>query len=303
MKNLKTILKENKNLILLICILLIVTIFALYAGFTNAEGKRVINSIINIGNMNTCIQSLDKFQNGNYIGELRDGLPSCVLANIPAKPARYDAMQSMIKIGKISAEDFCTQLDSAYWLQPDFYPNNGPFYELYKNPIRDADGTLRRGVAGYGSFISELTASVTPGDNFSSCVFVHSSWYVWVWQSMAFEAKMPNEATFKQNRFADGTTTVINANDSAKYFKINMDPPYILLEPSYPSVFKGWASKVRVDVEVLPNTPKGKYMIVISPSSKIPLSVEQQWEKEYMTNYVGSVGAYIDILMIGVEVN
>lgn len=248
------------------------------------------------------IASLNSFQRGTYTGPLINELPAAVFSKIPAKPDEFNVITTLINTGQITETDFCTKIDSSYWLQPDFYPNNGAFYDLYKNPMRDADGTLRRGVYGYGTYISELTSSVNPGSNFSACVYIHSSWYIWTFQSLAFAAEYPETSSFTLAQFPDGTKKVTQLTSIGNYFNVEINPPYVLLEPSYPYLFEHWASKITVNIRVAQDTPKGRYMLAITPTGKVPTEIDNEWFWKYKTNYVKSSGFYQNILMMGIDV-
>ena len=247
------------------------------------------------------LKDLDDFQAGRYNGQLKDGLPICLWKDTPEQPADFDQVITLMQIGQVKTEDYCTRLGPEYWKQPEFYPNNGGFYSLMRNPIMDEDGTLRRGVYGYGSYISELMANVAPGDSFSTCVFVHTSWYVWTYQSMGLSAEFPEEIGFKQNKFPDGTSIVRQTNAS-QYFDVVISPDYLLLEPTYPLLHSDWAEKVRLDVKVAENTPPGRYMIVLAPNGEVPTDKDSEWFWKYKTDYVRTTGFYQNILLLGVTV-
>lgn len=253
-----------------------------------------------------CIKAVNSFFVGDYKGKLVNGIPICVFNNIPEKLDRFEPTMSLIRIGGINIEDFCTRLNESFWKQPDFYPNSGALYDSYINPSRDPDGTLRRGVYGYGSYISELLAGVSPGDKFSSCVYIHTAPFISTFQGMSFTTTIyggnGSSIQFKQNHFSDGTIGVGN-EDMGRYFTVNIEPKYILLEPAFPYLYGNWSQKVRLDIEVSPETPKGKYMLVMSPGEKIPNDVDSEWSWKYLTNYIRGTGFYQDILMIGVEVS
>ncbi len=252
-----------------------------------------------------CLKDVNSFLAGDYNGQLMNGIPACIYNNIPAKPDRFDATMSLIQAGEIKVEDFCTKLNDSFWKQPDFYPNVGAFYQSYINPSRDSDGNLRRGVYGYGSYISELLASVSPGDKFSSCVYLHTGPFVSTFQGLAFSTIVyggeGNSTNFRKNHFGDGTIGV-GSIDNSKYFKVNIEPKYILLEPAFPYLYGNWSQKVRLDIQVSPETPKGKYMLVLSPGGTIPGEVDSEWSWKYLTSYMRGTGFYQDILMVGVEV-
>lgn len=248
-----------------------------------------------------CIKAYDDFRAGSYNGPMVNGIPQCVFKNLPEKPDDFTQVMTMLKANMITMPDFCIKLNASYWMQPDFYPTADKFYDLEKNPITDADGTLRRGVYGYGSFISELIASVSPGESFSTCVDIHSSWYIWTWQSMGFGISYPNTATFRQNSWSDGNRSVTQVNAS-RYFTTEITPEYALFGPTWPVVSKEWAHQVKINIHVSPDTPKGRYMLVLSPSGTIPESVDNEWLWKYKTNYIRGSGFYQDLLMLGVEV-
>jgi hypothetical protein len=253
-----------------------------------------------------CIKDVNSFFVGGYKGLLVNGIPECVFANVPEKPDRFGPTMSLVQAGEIKVEDFCTRLNESFWKQPDFYPNSGALYDSYINPSRDADGTLRRGVYGYGSYISELLAGVSPGDKFSSCVYIHTAPFISTFQGLAFSAKVyggnGSSIVFKQDHFSDGTTGTGNI-DYSRYFTVNIEPRYILLEPAFPYIYGNWSQKVRLDIIVAPNTPPGKYMLVMSPSGQIPSEIDSEWSWKYLTSYMRGTGFYQDILMIGVEVS
>ncbi len=252
-----------------------------------------------------CIKDVNAFFVDDYHGVLANGIPACVFANVPVKPDRFAATMSLVQAGEIKVEDFCTRLNESFWKQPDFYPNVGALYDSYISPQRDADGTLRRGVYGYGSYISELLAGVSPGDKFSSCVYIHTAPFVSTFQGLAFKATVyggnGTDIAFKQDHFSDGTIGT-GSIDYSGYFTIDMEPKYLLLEPAFPYIYGNWSQKVRLDIQVAPNTPKGKYMLVMSPSGKIPSEIDSEWSWKYLTSYMRATGFYQDILMMGVEV-
>jgi hypothetical protein len=251
------------------------------------------------------LNDLDSFQAGRYAGLIRDGLPASLFSALPDAADDINVMKSMITIGKVSMENFCTKLGPEYYKQYTFYPNSNTFLDMYKNPPRDVDGTLRRGVYGYGSYISEINAGVKPGDDFSACVIIFSAPYISTFQSLALRADAygGNGTTivFKNNHFSDGGLAV-GDTDMDRYFTMTIEPGNLLLEPSYPYFFADWAQKIRLDVRVSPDTPPGKYMIVVSPNGILPEELNNEWSWEHKTNYVGASGFRQDILMVGVEI-
>jgi hypothetical protein len=253
-----------------------------------------------------CIREVDKLQFGEYNGSTFNGVPSCVFENLPAKPVNFNTIVQKITFNEMTLGDFCTTLGEEYWKQPDFYPNSLPFYNAYLDPDRDADGTLRRGVYGFGSYISELLANVDPGQNFSLCTYIHTGPFVSTFQSMALSVKAYGgegdiSVKFKKNKFSDGATGTSD-KDMSKYFDIDITPPYILLEPAYPLFFENWAQKVRLDVQVSKNTPPGNYMLVMTPYGSMPAEIDDYYERLYGNNYIRASGFYQDVLMVGVVV-
>lgn len=287
--------KEREKLIMAIAA---VTVVIAGATVMSIQGKTS-------GEGMTCIQIVDAFQAGIYNGPMRDGLPACVLEIVPEEPPTFGAISSMIATGDLRMETFCTALGEDFYLNPKFYKNYGAFLDSYVNPIRSADGTLRRGTYGYGSYISELIASVEPGDSFSTCVMVYTAPFMSTFQSMAFEANAytgeGSEVQFAQSHFPDGSNGT-GSEDANGYFKVSVSPNYLLLEPAYPVFYRNWTQRVRIDVETAEGTPKGNYMVVISPTGELPPGIDAEWSWEHLTNYIRATGFYQNILMIGVEV-
>jgi len=250
-----------------------------------------------------CVNKLNSFYAGTYTETLEQGIPSCVFDEIPPKAANFTITMSRVRSGNITAEDFCTKLNESFYKQPDFYPNKGALYSSYLTP-KD----LRSVVYGYGSYIGELAASVKAGNNFSSCVYINTIPSASMFQGLAFSTVAyggsGSGVTFKQIRFSDGTTSA-GTEDMSGYFSVDVVPNHILLGPTFPYVSDNWSQKIRLDIRVSPNTPPGKYMLVLGPNGQIPNDVETEWSNEYLGNYVrsSSSGFYHDILLMGVQVS
>jgi len=266
------------------------------------DTKISFNATVLTPQQKQCVNQLNSFYANTYVGSLEQGIPSCVFSEIPPEATNYTMTMDNVRKGNITAQYFCTGLDTGYYKQPDFYPAS--LYPSYLSP--SATGHI---IYGYGSYLSELLAGVKAGDNFSSCVYINTIPSASMYQGLAFSTVVYGGAgsgvAFKQQtKFSDGTKTV-GTEDMSQYFSVDVVPDYILLGPTFPYVSGDWSQKVRLDIRVSPNTPSGKYMIVLGPNGRIPSDVETEWSQEHPGNYVrsSSTGFYTDILLMGVQVS
>ena len=248
-----------------------------------------------------CIGELNSFYAGTYTGDLEQDVPSCIFGEIPPKATDFTATMSRVRNGNITAQEFCTGLNDGFYKQPDFYPDS--LYASYQSPP-----TTGHIIYGYGSYQSELLANPAAGSNFSSCVYIHTIASASMYQGIAFSTVVyggsGNGVSFKNIRFSDGTVSV-GTEDMSRYFNVDIIPNYILLGPTFPYVSGNWSQRVRLDIQVSPDTPPGHYMLVLGPNGQIPNDVETEWSQEHPGNYVrsSSSGFYHDILLMGVQVS
>jgi len=249
----------------------------------------------------SCILKVTEFQTNQttYNGTLRSSIPACVFKYLPTEPYNFQQVSGPLK-QSWNAQLACTLLGPDYWKQPEFYKTQDTWLNYYKAvPF----GLTNKGYAGYSD---EAIAGVTPGFNFSMCLFAYTGAGVSTYQAVPFGTYVYGGGTgtspaFLQNQFSDGNRTV-GTEDMGKYFTIEVVPKTILLEPAYPLFFENWTQKVVLNIQVSPDTPKGRYMVILGPFGLVPEDQDKAWRIEYGNRYVNQAGYYQEVLKLGIEV-
>jgi len=233
-----------------------------------------------------------------YNRTLRSGIPSCVFKYLPAEPYNFQQVSEPLK-QFWDAQLACTLLGPEYWKQPEFYKTQDTWLNYYKEVPFGLTGK------GYGGYSDEAIAGVTPGLNFSMCLFIYTGAGVSSYQAIPLDVYVlggeGTSPTFGQNQFSDGNRTV-GTEDMSKYFEIEIVPKTILLEPAYPLFFGNWTQKVVLNIRVSPDTPKGRYMVILGPFGTVPEKQDREWRIEYGNRYMNQAGFYQEVLKLGIEV-
>jgi hypothetical protein len=228
---------------------------------------------------------------------MRSGIPSCVFKYLPAVPYNLVDIAEPLK-QSWDIKTACTLLGSEYWKQPEFYKLLGNQIDPYKE-------TPFGLTKGYGGYSGEIVASIAPGMNFSACLFVFSAGGVSSYQEIPFGVYVlggkGTSPPLGEHQFSGGNRTV-GTEDMSRYFKIDIVPKTILLEPAYPLFFANWSQKVRLDIQVSPDVPKGRYMIILGPFGQLSEDQDRYFRIEYGNRYVNQAGYYQEVLKMGIEV-
>ena len=248
-------------------------------------------------NICDCTNQVTAFIEGEYTGELRSEIPKCVFKFLPDVPYNLNNVAEPF-MNTWDPSIACVLVGEDYWKQPEFYKRSGVWFNYYK----EKPFGLSKGYAGYSS---EAIALITPGDKFSTCTFANAQ------SGMSSFAMIPlgsivlggsgTSPEFDENEFSDKSRTT-GSEDMSKYFNVEISPKNIMLEPTYPMFFANWTQKVTIHVESSPDTPKGKYMIIIGPFGSIDAELNRYLSIEYGLRYSNMGGYYQEILKLGVEV-
>jgi len=245
-----------------------------------------------------CLNDVTDFQNKEYTGKLRSGVPACVFGFLPEVPYNLRTISSSLE-DSWDVQISCNLLGEEYWKQPEFYKNQDSLLNYY---LDKPFGFTAPNIAGYSD---ELVASIPAGGAFSACVFVSSQ------AGMSSFAAVPldtivygGEGTspkLENNFFSDGNRTT-GSEDMSRYFEIEISPDLFVFEPSYPMFHQNWTQKVKLNVKSLKNTPKGRYMIILGPFGTLDKELDEYLSIEYGVRYQNMGGMYSELLKIGVEV-
>lgn len=211
----------------------------------------------------------------NYTAGTRPdyGLPEGTFRNLPPLPQDFWEFDQKFVSGQVT--DF-VDLGEEYWKQPEFYPTFEENIDFIKNP----QGS-RVYAFGIGAYPGDVGADAFPDSQFTVATFFYSSWLVETYQGMKLEAVYPETASVLTPDL-QGTNFTVNQNPSeaGKYFNVTFEPETLVLDPSAPVFGSSWAAKVKINVTVSKDTPKGTYIIGVNPSDPPP---EQSglWLKTY----------------------
>jgi len=245
-----------------------------------------------------CIADVIAFQNKVYNGTSRSEIPSCVFDYLPEAPYNLKDIAEPLK-QSWNIQTACTLVGSEYWKQPEFYKMVGGQLSPYGETPFGLTG-------GYGGYSSEMVAIRTPGMNFSICLFAFSAGGSSSYQAIPFWVYVlggkGTSPALEEHQFSDGNRTV-GTEDMSRYFKIEIVPKTILLEPAYPLFYSNWTQKVVLNIQISPDAPKGRYMIILGPFGTVSEEQDRVWQIEYGNRYANQAGYYQEVLRMGVEIS
>ncbi len=206
-----------------------------------------------------------------------DYLPPVVYKNLPPFPGDFYVIDLLIYAGRLT--DLVT-LEEKYWKQPEFYPLFEEKIDIIANPTAGRFYGI-----GYGAYPGDIGVEASPGDDFTVASFFHTSWLVETYQGTKMEVVFP-ESSVIPNQDLNGTQfNVTQSPDQIKnYFEVTTNPEVFLLEPVNPIFGYNWTVKVLIHIKVMPETPKGRYVIGINPSAP-PKEYSLKWTRQYLTKY------------------
>ena len=137
-------------------------------------------------------------------------------------------------------------------------------------------------VAGSGPYPADvLITNITNCEWFDVVTFWHtSSVPITKYQGIGFGIEFPTNGSTRM-----GNIRVTQDPKVAEAcFDIQIEPPYILLPPTYPKFSYDWTQKITARVYVKPGCPKGVYLIQVYPGEP-PRDVEDEWIRRYKLQY------------------
>ena len=226
-------------------------------------------------------------------------VPGIVFSRLPPYPENFDEVDLGVQYGKYYwNENFSVVApDDNYYKQPEFYPNFENKENLgYYLQVKEVDSdkveypTERVGVSGYGMYPADtVVKGINPGEDLKVVTYLHTSWFIEKYQGMELKPVFPSHGDTQQ-----AMVSVVQDPDVVKdYFDVKIEPTIILLEPSYPIFFPNWAQKVTVKVHLKENTPKGTYLVGVTPFEP-PVENSEEWKYKY------GIYAYTDAGMAGI---
>ena len=209
-------------------------------------------------------------------GEIRptdrpDYLPAEVYTNLPDFPEDFYYLDEIITFQEGIVD--LTSLEEEYWKQPEFFPtweSNG--VERMKNPSRD-----RSTIWGWGAYPADQGFATSPGAEFTTATFFHTSWMVQSYQGMKLVPVFPGSGTING--------IFVSSPDAEKYFTVTVNPELILLGPAFPRFDSDWSYKIVVTIKVDEATPPGDYLFGVNPRPP-PLEAKREWTLAHKLRYV-----------------
>ena len=249
-------------------------------------------------NICKCTANLVSFWEGEYYGELRGGIPECIFSFLPDMPYNLVQVANPLK-EQWDVSVSCKLVGEEYWKQPEFYKRYDTWLNLYsERPIGPT-------ITGYAGYSDESLAIIKAGDSFSSCVFINAQAGMSSFALIPLDTKVMGGSgtspSFNTNSYSDYTRTT-GSEDMSRYFDVKISPETIMIEPVFPMFFANWTQKVQIDVVSSPDTPKGKYMIIVGPFGTASNELNDYLAIEYGTKFINIGGQYYELLKLGVEV-
>lgn len=206
-----------------------------------------------------------------------DYLPAIAYSNLPPFPKDFYPIRVLTQYGVLDDLD---SLGEEYWKQPEFYPGfEGQGVQMMANPPID-----RWSASGFRSYPADIQAEVSPGSSFTRVIFLSTSWLVETYQGMELYAYYPSETSSPYPDLNGSYSIAQDPEAAARYFRTEVDPSLVLLEPAFPIFSSEWVKKIRVKVSVSPDTPSGTYAIGINARPP-PGDIARQWVRKYLTYY------------------
>jgi hypothetical protein len=155
--------------------------------------------------------------------------------------------------------------DEYYYKQPEFYTDSFVTNGMgYYTKLSKPQNFSYMNVAGYGTYPSELKLKVNEGE-YELASYLHASWGVVKYQGLGLKVNYPE--------------------NSSGCFDATLIPRAVLLGRTYLSFDLNWAEKIKINLNVNENCPKGDYLITIS-ATNVPEDFEEEWIKLYGNGYI-----------------
>lgn len=201
------------------------------------------------------------------------GMSNDTFKNLPPIPQDFWTFDEKFYQGAIT--DF-VELGEEYYRQPEFYPT----FENNLEFIRSPQGS-RIYAFGIGAYPGDIGADAFPDSQFTIATFFYSSWVVETHQGVKLEVVYPESADILTPDLQKVDFTVRqDPNKVRQYFNVMMDPDLFVLGSTAPVFDENWAMKVKMNVTINSETPKGTYIIGVNPAVPPP-EYSALWEKTY----------------------
>ena len=227
------------------------------------------------------------------IGEYKQFKLTDIFKNLPAIPNDFWRTKYEMSSGQISMKTLA-DMDSAYYLQPEFIKNNfiDGGINFWKNP-----DIYHWYPEGYGTYPHQAYVNTIPGDDFDVYTFTYTSWGVEGYQGFSLNPAYPETIVNPE-----GNKVYTNPDNAQKYFTISISPNALLLEPTYPIFMDDWSQKIQVHVKVSEDTPAGIYAIGYDVGNA-PSDLEEEWQDQHRELYQGKSGFSIPVAQFEIYVN
>lgn len=168
-----------------------------------------------------------------------------IYSELPPKPSNIDIVNRELSFGTIS--DICN-LDSSYYLRPEFYPD----WEKEKGNYENHDYSVWKPY-GYGMYYSQQGAMVRnfkAGEEMTFCGFFRTDFEIETYQGIQL------------------------SGEHNEYFEVIPDPSLFTTQPTYPKFGNKWARQITIKVKAKQNIPIGNY------SLKVNVQATPKWYNE-----------------------
>ncbi len=130
--------------------------------------------------------------------------------------------------------------DENYWKQPEFYAKDFAEQGLQYYTINKMLWGL-----GSGAYPGDIAVSnITEGDIFPVVTYWHSGWSIPNYQLFKLTPTFPTNGTMRMGEIR----VEQDPEKATQCFDINITPKNIMLEPTSPKFFKGWAEKITAEI-------------------------------------------------------
>lgn len=213
-----------------------------------------------------------------------DYLPPIVYQNLPPFPKDFYEIDTLITFG---IKKDLTDLGPEYYKQPEFYPTWEEILPHYQNPDQK-----RRGIFGYGIYPGDIGVETSGGGSFKIVTFAHSGFQIETYQGMGLAVTYPDFASIPTQDLQSSLPVYQNTSKIGDYFTVTFNPEAFALTPAFPIFESGWTQRIEINVKVAENTPRGRYVIGVNPTTP-PNNLRTEWVNKYRLKYVDAGGHFV----------
>lgn len=254
-------LKEKRMQVLLVIFIVVAFVLLAYSGQLTKPMEKAGE-----------LTQLEKY---NYTpGERPDyDFPNDTFKNLPPLPQDFWEVDRRFQNGEIT--DYI-DMGEQYWKQPEFYPTFENNIDFMRNP---EPGRIY--AYGIGAYPGDIGVDAFPDSQFTVASFFFSSWLVQTYQGVSLEDVYPERTEIPTPDLQSINFTVTqNPAEVGKYFNVTFEPELFVIEPTSPVFNENWTRKVKVNIIVNNETPKGVYVIGVDTVPPPP-DISEAWLKTY----------------------